>query len=460
MDVLIATMQFGPGYGQGTERYVRMLAEGLGRMGERVRILAGDPLHLRKVLRLGQQFLDAPPAYHCRTHGVTCVHGLRQEVWLALLDRWRPTIVHVVNPAQIGVGLIGAAERRRIPVVCTVMDFWWLCPKHTLLTADGQICEGAVGWRQCLDCLARSDVRPFVRRAACMPLASSTLLPLLYIGRALMRRTSLAELRRWTRRRWHLLAALNATSAVIFPSKAAEQIVGSHVSGPRRVRIPYGLEHCWFSARRRFRRATPSDPGELVLGHAGTLEPHKGPDLLLEAVRRLGWHRTRVRLAGPPGPASYMSRLKRLAEGLNVEFLGSVPPKRMPEFLRSLDALVFASRWPENLPIIVLEALAVGVPVLGARIQGVQEVLRDPALLFERDDAGDLAKRLEAWLSRPTFPDVDDVLCTVEQMVQHTRAVYAQVLESASSTTAAAPPQYGCAYRPCSEVSSGERPSA
>ncbi len=434
MDVLFYTMQFGPGYGQGTERYVRMLADGLRARGHGVRIVAGDPLGRFGRRRPGELRHDDPPVHHAPTFGLTCVLGRDADAWDALLRRWRPDLVHVANPAQVGVGLIHAARRRGIPVVCTIMDYWWLCPKHTLFCADGTMCDGRVTWTQCLHCLARSDVRGWVRSAARLPAAARTLLPVLYFGRALLRGTTPAELARWTHRQRHLLAALDAASAVIFPSQAAEALIGPHIRRPRKVRIAYGIEPRWFEARVAVRpRPTPREPEALSIGFAGALEPHKGPDLLLAALRTLGWRRTRVRLAGPDGPGAYMQRLRALADGLRVEFVGPVASERMPAFLRELDLLVFTSRWPENLPILVLEALAAGVPVVAARIAGVGEVLPDAALLFEPDDAADLARTLRAWLEAPRSAWSDPALCTVETMVRRTHEIYVQAVESAAA---------------------------
>lgn len=435
MRVLLYTMQYGRGYGQGTERYVSMLDRGLGRWNCAAQIVAGDPLGRRRyALGSPRQLPPDPIVWHAPTHGLTCVQGSPVEAWRRKLAQWKPDVVHVANPAQVGVSMIHAARGLGIPVVCTIMDYWWLCPKHTLFTADGRTCDGRVSWTQCLGCLAGSDVRDWVRSVAGLPGARRTLLPVLYFGRALLRGTSPAELMRWTRRERHLLAALDAASAVIFPSQAAERIIGPHIRQPRKVRIPYGIEERWFRARQTFPpRATPREPEALTIGFAGALEPHKGPDLLLEALRLLGWRRTRVKLAGRFGSEAYMQRLRALADGLRVEFAGPVPSEQMPALLRELDLLVFASRWPENLPILVLEALAAGVPLIASRIAGVAEVLHDDALLFEPDDAVDLAARLEAWLRTPRAAYSDAALCSDRVMVERTHEVYVQAVESAGA---------------------------
>ena len=82
-----------------------------------------------------------------------------------------------------------------------------------------------------------------------------------------------------------------------------------------------------------------------------------------------------------------------LAHG--VEFLGSVPPGEMPAFLRTLDVLAITSLWPENLPLILLEAQASGVPVVASRLAGVAHQVKDERLLFEPGSAEGLAAALD-----------------------------------------------------------------
>jgi glycosyltransferase involved in cell wall biosynthesis len=432
--VLFATMQFGPGYGQGTERYVSMLATGLAARGHAAVIVAGDPLRRRPAAQPGDEIADSPRTLHVATSGVTCVHGPDPAQWAALLAQERPDVVHVANPAQIGVGVVAAARERGVPVVTTIMDYWWLCPKHTLLHHRGHICDARVPWRECLHCLAASDARAWVRGVARVPGLRSAALPTLYFGRALLRGESPAELKRWTDRQRHLVGALNAAAGVIFPSAGTRDAIAPRLDHTRTHPIPYGLEPRWFeAARQRPRREPPTDPAELVIGFAGALEPHKGPHLVVEALRRLGWARTRLVLAGGGAAPRYEAELRARAAGLNAEFAGRVPTDEMPALLASCDLLIMPSLWPENLPIVVLEGLAAGVPVMSSRIAGVNEVITDPGMLFDVGSAEDLAARLAAWAQAPIgVPDPPPV-STAEEMIDRTLGVYASVVGGPAS---------------------------
>ena len=129
---------------------------------------------------------------------------------------------------------------------------------------------------------------------------------------------------RWVRRRTLLTQHLDAADHVIFPSRATRDVIGSRLSHDRWRIVPYGLPSTWFEHPRIHRTAqTPRTPPEdFRIGFAGALLPHKGPHLLLEAVKRLGWHRCPIALAGGFAPGGYETQLRRAAEGLNVTFEG------------------------------------------------------------------------------------------------------------------------------------------
>jgi len=80
------------------------------------------------------------------------------------------------------------------------------------------------------------------------------------------------------------------------------------------------------------------------------------------------------------GDGDERDRLERRAAELGLEarvrFLGSQPRVRVLELFRAADASILSSSW-ENFPHTVVEALAVGTPVLATNVGGVAEVIRD-----------------------------------------------------------------------------------
>jgi glycosyltransferase involved in cell wall biosynthesis len=112
-----------------------------------------------------------------------------------------------------------------------------------------------------------------------------------------------------------------------------------------------------------------------TLACAGRLGPQKALDVALEALAAVPGVSLVVAGDGPE-----RAKLERLAAELGVaervRFLGSLSRRAVLELFRAADAALLSSTW-ENLPHAVLEALAVGTPVIATAVGGVPEVVRD-----------------------------------------------------------------------------------
>jgi len=427
MKILFVTMQFGRSYTQGTERYVATLGEALRQRGHEVSALAGDPEQLGPVMSLGDMVDAEQQILYHPTRGWMTVLGLSPRRLADWLEHHRPDVVHLNTPAHIGAGIILACRRLGIPCVVTVHDYWWICPKGILLRPDGSVCDGTVGWATCVNCMAADHSKSWVRSLSRLPTILSPVTLSLFFARAATRGMSPADMLRWLDRRTVLIGCLDEADHVIFPSKTIAQTIASRLSQRRWQIIPNGLDKEWF-ANPNPPLTSPKEPEDLTIGFAGALSPHKAPHLLLEAVRQLGWRKTRIRLAGPAGNAGYQQRLAQLADGLNVEFAGRLSPKQMPGFLRSLDVLAITSVWPENFPYVVLEAQAAGIAVVGSRSGGVVEQVGDDRMLFEPGSIESLASVLACVRQHPNQANPPKVP-TVTEMTDATETLYRQALE-------------------------------
>jgi glycosyltransferase involved in cell wall biosynthesis len=128
-----------------------------------------------------------------------------------------------------------------------------------------------------------------------------------------------------------------------------------------------------------------------ILVFAGRLGPQKSLGTALEALVRL----TDVTLiVAGDGPERKALERRSGELGLNgrVRFLGSVPRERVLRLFRAADASLLPSAW-ENFPHTVVEALAVGCPVIATSVGGVSEIVHDGenGLLVPARDAEALA---------------------------------------------------------------------
>jgi glycosyltransferase involved in cell wall biosynthesis len=136
---------------------------------------------------------------------------------------------------------------------------------------------------------------------------------------------------------------------------------------------------------------------ELLFLTVDNLRPEKGYDVLLEAARTIADRALPIRIAavgrGPLRTALH-ARHAELALGDRFQFLGQRDD--VLELLAGADAFVLASRH-EGLPVALMEATSVGLPIIAPSIGGVPQVLNDgvDALLVPPGDSRLLAEAME-----------------------------------------------------------------
>jgi glycosyltransferase involved in cell wall biosynthesis len=138
-----------------------------------------------------------------------------------------------------------------------------------------------------------------------------------------------------------------------------------------------------------------------LLGFAGRLTAQKALDVALAAVAEVP-RVSLVVLGDGPERASLERRAADLGLDGRVRFLGSGGRSDVLRLFRGCDAALLSSAW-ENFPHTVVEALAVGTPVLAAAVGGVPEVVRDGenGLLAPPGDAGALAAVITRFFAEP-----------------------------------------------------------
>ena len=112
-----------------------------------------------------------------------------------------------------------------------------------------------------------------------------------------------------------------------------------------------------------------------LLAFAGRLGPQKSLDVALEAVAAVPGVTLAIAGDGPDRTA-LEQRARELGLGGRARFLGSVPRDGVLRLFRAADAALLSSSW-ENFPHTVVEALAVGTPVVSTAVGGVPEVVTD-----------------------------------------------------------------------------------
>ncbi|HEX4144921.1 MAG TPA: glycosyltransferase [Pirellulales bacterium] len=137
-------------------------------------------------------------------------------------------------------------------------------------------------------------------------------------------------------------------------------------------------------------RTAPS--GEWTLGMVALFRPRKGLEVLLEALSlaRAAGLPLRLRAIGGFETSTYEAEIfaqaKRLDLSDAIDWTGFT--RDVSGQFGKLDLLVLPSLFGEGLPMVVLEAMAAGVPVIATRVEGVPEAIRDgvDGLIVAPDD--------------------------------------------------------------------------
>lgn len=409
MRLLYLTHQYFPRHVGGTEVYTHALARRAAAAGFPVAVLtyhespSGRPAdygvfdqqHEGIAVREVHYNLSVAPDPARYEHD----NGFTAELITRELLTFRPDLVHVMHAMKLSGSALGACAALGIPFVVTLCDFWFICPRHTLIKWDGSLCAGPEHRLACVKCL--HDTHGFVP-AALASLPEADMLSEIRRGARGRQRQPAAlwrDLRAIRRRNRYLARELLRARRIIALSSFQKRIfVRNGIPGERIEVIEHGLEVAGLR------------PGTHRLGtvprvtYIGSLVPHKGPHVLLEAVAQIPAAPIECRIYGALPPTAYGSRLQALAgHDARIRFMGEFPPSALGQVLAETDTLAVPSLWYENDPLVVKAALYTGTPVLASRIGSLAEMVT-PALngwLLEPGDAVEWAAALERIVADP-----------------------------------------------------------
>jgi glycosyltransferase involved in cell wall biosynthesis len=278
----------------------------------------------------------------------------------ALIRSARPHVAHLHNfHHQLSPSIVEVLADERVPSIQTLHDYKWICPSYLLFT-EGKVCERCKGGR----------------------FHEAVLHRCIHGSRAASAAAALEMV-------WHRAARTleRGIRLAVSPSRfLAEKLVEFGVDSARVRVVPNGVDLAGLAPAQR--------GGEGFL-FAGRLSLEKGVGRLLEAVGQAP--SVRLAIAGEgPLEETLRRRAEEIAPG-RVQFLGSLPREALLQRMRESRALVLPSECYENAPMVALEALGSGVPVIGARLGGIPEMVRHrvTGILVEPANAEALAAAIE-----------------------------------------------------------------
>jgi glycosyltransferase involved in cell wall biosynthesis len=196
---------------------------------------------------------------------------------------------------------------------------------------------------------------------------------------------------------------------VIFLTNYAQQVITAKLKNlsAQTVCIPHGVEHRFRQEPRSQHIFYPKEKQPLYrLLYVSIQMPYKHQLEILEGVARLyqkGWP-IELQLIGLPWK-NYGARVSRKIseldpQGLFVRNLGYVNFEQLHELYRQADAFLFASSC-ENMPNILIEAMAAGLPILCSDRGPMPEILGKGGVYFDPENTDSIVNAIEMLLENP-----------------------------------------------------------
>ena len=281
-----------------------------------------------------------------------------QEVrrnFIRLINDFKPDILHLNNiHSQISPVIAKIAHERKIVVVWTLHDYKLLCPRYDCMR-EGKSCE-----------LCFSNKFNVVKYKCIKNSFAASLI-------------SYFESKVWNKNKIG-----NFTDLFICPSLF---MLNSMLRGGFKKEKLITLSNFVNSNRLSL---IPNEKEEYYC-YIGRLSSEKGIETLLQAAMELPHYTLKIVGTGP-----LEQNLKAKYKKLHIEFLGYKTWDVLKFLLAGAKCMVIPSEWYENNPLSVLESLSLGIPVIGANIGGIPELIDHGinGLLFEPGNVIDLKQKI------------------------------------------------------------------
>jgi glycosyltransferase involved in cell wall biosynthesis len=376
--VIQVTFGFYPDPVGGTEIYVEALSRYLQQQG--VEVLITAPGKVNQSYRHNQLPVQ-------RYAGSNKVENLRElygegnrqaaSEFSRILEAEKPDLLHLhAFTSGVSLLLVQAAKQRQIPVVFTYHTPTVSCQRGTMMRWGTQICDGKVDLHTCAQCSLQGLGLHQINA-----MAIGSLTP--QLGRWLgslnlqggawtaLRMTELVSLRH---------AALNALLSEVDHIVAVcnwvkDVLLINHVPPDKITVIRQGLCH---KLLQKANSNQKPDTHTLKIAFFGRLDPTKGIDILIKSLRSVPLLPISLDIYGiSQRNDAYQQKLQALGgKDPRIAFKPSVPSEKVITTLTDYDLLAVPSQWLETGPMVVLEAFAAGVPIIGSNLGGIAELVR------------------------------------------------------------------------------------
>jgi len=298
-----------------------------------------------------------------------------------LIDKVKPDLAHLHNiNYQLSPSIIRVLKKHHLPIVMTLHDYNIICPNAKLFT-KGAHCERCRGGRY---------YHCFLNKCSHNSLAQSFL----------------AMLEAYFNQSW--LKVYSQVDLFIAPSQAIKQaFIRFGWPEEKIINLSYPMDAASGQAEK-------IDSTNYIL-YFGRLAPEKGIDTLLDAMVKVDG-RINLKIAGAgPDYEKLNKRIKDLDLTARAELLGAKYDNELSNLIKAASAIVIPSLWQENMPLAMLESLALGKIVIASQRGGLGEMIKDGVngFLFKSGDSDELAQKINLAASR------NEAVINMEQRIKN-----------------------------------------
>lgn len=300
----------------------------------------------------------------------------------AVLNRYRPDILHLHARSQaVSVLLARAAKAKGIPTVFTYHTPTVTCARGSMLRWGKKACDGEMRPERCAPCMlhGKGVSAPLAAAAGRLPVVIGRIAGAAGLEGGLwtaVRSAELIRIRQAAVRRMldevdHICAVCDWVRDVLLVNGIpADKITLS------RQGVPYSVKAIAKPALSAMR-----EPGVLRLAFLGRVDAAKGLATATSAMKRTAAPNVTLDIfavaQNEKARAALESTRTLCADDARIRFRPPVAAEEVVSTLRDFDALVVPSEGLETGPLVVYEAFAAGIPVIGSRLGGIAELVDD-----------------------------------------------------------------------------------
>jgi glycosyltransferase involved in cell wall biosynthesis len=311
------------------------------------------------------------------------------EGFRAILRKTRPHIVHMhARTSAISERLVDSAHDTGAAVVFTYHTPTVSCARGTMMLFGRQPCDGIVEPKRCTACaLAAHGVPKSVARLAAFALGGFVAGSGELAGDQRLSILRIPGLLAGCRQRFEEF--IRKVDHVVAVCQWVKEVLERNGVAPERVTLSrQGLPH-----EVSLTRAASDRRGPLRIAYFGRIDRAKGPDLLARALKLIPTASVQIDIFAIPDLGRpnqiYDSLVAHAQQDPRLTMRMALAAEDVIDAMAKYDLVAIPSRWLETGPLVALEAFAAGVPVLGANLGGIAELVRSgvDGFLVPPDDA-------------------------------------------------------------------------